>query len=119
MLVSRHKFNISTDTGGDFVDTGPQSHGMVLQMRLSATTLDTGADIKVELANSGVVIANYSNVGGATWTRSPRVITFDTGGTEVGNQQPVSEGDRIRLTVTQSEAATGSKTGTFYVWTGW
>ena len=123
--VRRQKFVIETDTGGDFVDTGPAFNGMVLQMRLDVTpvgdtgVLDTGTDIKLELVNSGVVIADYDNVGGASFTRSPRIITFDTGGTEVGNQQPVSEGDSLRLTVNQSAAVAGAKTGTFYVWTGW
>ena len=96
-----------------------------MQLRLDVTpvgdtgVLDTGCDIKLEMINAGLVVAHYENVGGSSWTRVPRVLTFDTGGTEIGDQSPVAAHDRLRLTVTQSAGVAGSKTGTFYVWTGW
>lgn len=117
--LSRTSFSISTDTGGDFVDTGPPMSGMVLQLVLDTGAFDTGCDFKLETVQSKLVVAHYTNSGGSQWTRSPRVLTYDTGGTEVGNQQPVLAGDRLRLTVTQSDGVTGSKTGKLHIWTGW
>src|SRR5574342_1066597 len=124
-MLQRHVFNISTDTGGDFTDTGPPVFGLVMQVRFSNTpvgdtgVMDTGADFKLSFINSGVVVADYDNVGGSSWTRVPRLLSFDTGGAPVGDQYPVAAHDRLRLTVTHSAGVAGNRTGTFYVWTGW
>ena len=93
-----------------------------MQIRSDTGIWDTGVDVRLEAINpngSPITIAHYENVGGAAWTRVPRVLTFDTGGTEIGDQSPVVAHDRLRLTVTQSEGVTGALTGTFWVWTGW
>ena len=124
--LNRLLFNISTDTGGDYSATsGPCAGGLVMQMRFIRTTaFDTGTDFKLEALNAAgtalYTIAHHTNSGGASWTRVPRILSFDTGGAAVGDQFPVVvPGDQLKLTVTQSAGVAGSKTGTFYVWTGW
>jgi hypothetical protein len=129
--LNRLKFSISTDTGGDFTETsGPCAGGLIMQMRFSRTPvgdtglLDTGADLKLEAVNAAgtalFTIAHFTNAGGSSWTRVPRVLTYDTGGAQIGDQYPVvTPADRLKLTVTQSGGVAGNKTGTFYVWTGW
>ena len=119
MTISRHRFDITTDTGGDFVDTGPPCMGAVLQILSSLGNTDTGCDIRLETVQSGLVIADYDNIGAALRSAAPRILTFDTGGAAVGDQPPVVEGDRLRLTITQSEGVVGAKTATVWVWTGW
>lgn len=118
-MIQRHAFSITTDTGGDFVDTGPPMDGAVLQLAMDTGVFDTGCDFKIEMINSRVVVGHYENVGGSVWTRVPRINTFDTGGTQVGDQYPVAAHDRLRLTVTQSAGVTGALSGKLYVWTGW
>lgn len=129
--LNRLRFNISTDTGGDYSATsGPCAGGLIMQMRFSRTpvgdtgVLDTGCDFLLQAVDgAGTVlynIAHFTNAGGSSWTRVPRVLSYDTGGTALGDQYPVvTEADRLKLTVTQSAGVAGSKTGTFYVWTGW
>ena len=118
MAISRQVFNISTDTGGDFTDSGPAFFGIVTQARLAATGLDTGCDIELTLSGSGVVVGKWDNVGGSTFTKSPRQQYHDTGGVALGaNEYIYSAGDHLKLVVEQSAGVTGSKTGTFYVWT--
>src|SRR5690554_5939288 len=127
--LNRLTFNISTDTGGDYSEiSGPCAGGLIMQMRFArgsgGTVLDTGVDMKLEAVdaagNSLFTIAHFTNVGAQSFTRVPRILSYDTGGDSVGDQYPVvTEADRLRLTVNQSDGAAGSKTGTFYVWTGW
>lgn len=117
-MLQDQTFNILTDSGGDFVDTGPPFSGMVMQIRMNNTDLDTGVDVKLEMVNSGVVVADYDNASGS-WTRVPRVLTFDTGGEEVADAPPIAAHDRLRLTVNQSEGVTGVKTARLNIVTGW
>jgi hypothetical protein len=124
MAVQRIRFNISTDTGGDFVGTsGPCEGGLIMQLRNDTGTFDTGCDVKLEALNSNgslMPIANYTNVLGHSWTRVPRILSYDTGGAALGDQYPVVlGGDTLKLTVTQSGGVAGSKTGKFWVWVGW
>lgn len=128
MTIERQVFNILTDTGGDFVDTGPPCHGMVLQVRYQpyvngagADTgmMDTGAGIKLELINSGVVVAHYEKIGETAWTRIPRQHAYDTGGDVMGNQYTVAAHDRLRLTVTDTGNGATGKSAKLFVWTGW
>jgi hypothetical protein len=115
-MLSRQRFNILTDTGGDYVDTGPPCSGYVLQIACDPSNFDTGVDLRLETVNTGTVIADYDNIGTSKWARSPRIATFDTGGTEIGSSPPVIAGDRIRCTVNQSAGVAGSKAGTIWVW---
>ncbi len=123
--INRLKFTISTDTGGDFSETsGPCAGGLVMQIRHARTNLDTGCRFRLEAVDaagtSPFMIADFANSGGSSWTRIPRIATYDTGGTEIGDSYPiVVPGDRLKLTVNQGAGDTGGKTGTVYVWTGW
>ena len=122
MSVQRHRFRMTTDTGGDATDTGPPCEGLIMMIAQDTGIFDTGCDVKLEAINpdgSPMVIAHYENVGGSAWRRVPRILSFDTGGGAVGDQYPVVAHDRLRLTITQSAGVTGALTGTFWVWTAW
>ena len=65
MAIERHRFDIVTDTGGDYQAETVVS-GAILQMHFdrgsdTGVALDTGADLLVEAVNSGMTIANYGN----------------------------------------------------------
>ena len=108
--INRLTFNISTDTGGDYAaNSGPCAGGLIMQTRFirGGTGVDTGCDFKLEALNAAgtalFTIAHYQNVGAASWTRVPRILSFDTGGAALGDQYPVVQpGDILKLTVTQS-----------------
>ena len=119
MPIQRHRFDIQTDTGGDFVDTGAPFSGIVMQLHL-AGGLPAPTRLKLEAVNEGVVIADYESSGGS-WTRVPRIPAYDTGGDEIDGaaQYPVLAHERLRLTVTQDTGDTGAKSGTLYVTTAW
>lgn len=120
-MIQRLRFDISTDTGGDFTQLSGPCEGMIMQLRVDTGVFDTGCDFLVEAVNpngSAMPIAHYQNSGGSTWTRVPRIGAFDTGGTEIGAEYPVVAHDRLRLTVTQSDGVAGSLTGIFWVWVG-
>jgi hypothetical protein len=117
MPVQRHRFEFTTDTGGDYRDTGPPINGMVMQVAVD-TAMDTGCDFKLECVNTGVTILDWDDAGGGAWTRVPRCASFDTGGTEIGDQYFIVAHDRLRLTINQGAADTGGQSGTFYVWVG-
>lgn len=117
-MIQRHRFDITTDTGGDYVDTGPPINGLVMQIACDTGVFDTGCDFELKTVHGNVVVADYDNIGGSAWARVPRLLSFDTGGAEVGDQYPVVAHDRLRLTVAQSDGVTGSKTGRIYVWVG-
>lgn len=121
-MLQCQRFSLTTDTGGDATDTGSPVSGMIMQIRSDTGIWDTGVDVTLAAINPGgspIPIAQYTNVGGAAWTRVPRILSFDTGGAAVGDQYPVVAHDRLRLTVNQSDGVTGSLTGTFHVWVGW
>lgn len=121
-MLQTHPFYIETDTGGDYTQIDGPFNGLIMQVRLSDTglNLDTGCDILLEtVGNGGVVIADWDNVGGSSWTRVPRIGTYDTGGAALGDQYAVAAHDRLRLTVNQSEGVAGSKRAVLFVTTGW
>jgi hypothetical protein len=121
-IPHRLRFDITTDTGGDGSATSAPCEGLIMQIRSDTGIWDTGCDVRLEALNSDgsrMTIAHYENVGGAAWTRVPRILSYDTGGTEVGDQPPLVAHDQLVLTVTQSAGVTGSLTGTFWVWVGW
>ncbi|HEY1246200.1 MAG TPA: hypothetical protein VGF29_15345 [Hyphomicrobiaceae bacterium] len=117
-MIQRQTFNILTDTGGDYTDTGGPVFGTVEQIRFAGGNVDTGCDVRLEFIASGVVVADYDNSGGGTWTRAPTIIPYDTGGAAVSGIAtfPMTDHDRMRVTVNQSDGVTGSKTATLHVW---
>ncbi len=121
--ISRQRFDFVTDTGGDWADTGPPISGAILQVRYipdGSTPLDTGADITLSLANTGVPVLNMDNIGSAAFTRVPKQPIHDTGGAAVSGLREfvfaVNEG--LRVEVNQSAAVAGVKKGTLFVWVG-
>lgn len=117
MPFTRAVFNWTTDTGGDFVDTGPPMNGLVWMVGTDTGGVDTGCDWKLETVQSRHVILDYDNFGaGGAWTACPRKLTYDTGGAALGDQPPPIAGDRLRLTINQSDSVTGAISGKFYVW---
>jgi hypothetical protein len=130
-IIKRQRFDISiTDTDGDYIDTGSEFEGAILQIRYVANTdtgtrLDTGTDIKLELAQSGLVVLDYDNIGTASWTVTPKTLVFDTGGAATGGEEFMfSVSEPLKLTVNLSDGNNASdggsvaKSGTLYVWTG-
>lgn len=120
-MLSRQKFSILTDTGGDFIDTGPPVSGKITQFWADLTNMDTGCSLLLEMKmDTGYsVIADYDNVGGTEFLRAPMILAYDTGGAVVTNhaRNPVINVGRLRLTVNQGAGDTGGKTGTAFVWT--
>ena len=119
MSISRTRFDIVTDTGGDFIDTGPPMMGLITQVAFTKNTLTASTDFKLECINSGVTILDWNTDAANNWSRIPKVEAYDTGGTATGETSFFSiAGDRLRLTVNQSATDTGVKSGTLYVWCG-
>lgn len=124
MPVMRHRVDVLTDTGGDYSTTINGAHGAVLQVRYARDTgapLDTGTDISIALAQSGVVIADYDNIGGSSFTRVPKQPVHDTGGAVVDGLREfffAAPAEGISVNVNQSAAVAGVKQGTIFIWTG-
>lgn len=121
--IQRHTIAILTDTGGDYTETTPPVDGAILQVRYvrdGSNGLDTGADIDISLANSGVIVASYDNVGGASFTKVPKQPVHDTGGVAVSGLREFAfaGGEALSVSVSQSDGVTGTKRGTVHIWTG-
>ena len=122
----RHKFLIATDASGDYTDTGPPIFGAILQIRYVPTVgdqaLDTGADIDITLPTTGVVVANWDNIGGSAFTKVPKQPVHDTGGQDEGSSEFIfAAGEPLRVVVSTGntgDTGTSSHTGTLHVWTG-
>jgi hypothetical protein len=115
--------SIITSAGGAFAATTPIVDGEIMQYRYvpdGTSPLDTGADLDIAGAVTGVVIANQDNIGTSAFTRSPRTPTQDTTGAaslHAAGGEPVE--DRIFVTgegllVTIAEGG-NAKAGTLYI----
>ena len=113
---SRHRFDIVTDTGGDFVDTGPPISGHVVQTRYVPGTLSATTSLTLAAVDAGFTLLTIAALGAAAFNKIPKQVGLDTGGSAIGTDYFVLSNERLRLTVNQSATDTGGKTGTFYVW---
>lgn len=126
MPISRHLFQLSTDTGS-LGDTGINFMGAVEQVRWNPISGDTGANAVMTLGllprmgdtGDGWIFATYTNLA-ANFVRVPRQPTHDAQGavdqTDTGTPASpapvVSATDRLRVKVTG-----GPLSGRLYVWT--
>jgi len=124
MEFSRQRFDILTDTGGDFTDTGPPFSGAIIQMYYQIPVgdtgmPDTGADLTLTLVNTGQQIMKADNIGEASFAKVPSQKVHDTGGAEISAQPaPIyAAHDQIRLTLNQSAGVPGQKAATVYITT--
>ena len=126
-LISRHVFDIDTDTG-TYAATGAPFNGRVLQTRWAPTTGDTGGDLMIRLAvetadtGQDVIVCNILDTLGAAFTR---VFLQKVHGVD-GNPDPadtgaqvgapiVSAGESLRILIKPGGAAV---VGKLYIWTG-
>lgn len=119
-----HTIAIATDGSGDFTTTirgaGP---GRFLQWRYIPNTMDTGADMDLVGATTGVVLINMDNLGTSNFTKCARQPTSDVLGAAslyAAAGEPVEDFiyigvEDLTLTVAQGGA---SKAGTLYLWFG-
>lgn len=121
-MLTRHNFNISTDTGTKG-DTGPPMFGEIMQCRWSPTTADTGGDLYLAVLTQqgdtagGFQILSDNDCLGAAFTKQPTIPQTHVDGFDTGASQdvPVSvAGERLRVKVTPGGAAVAGK---LYVWT--
>ena len=121
MTVNRTLFDVSTDTGQWWQDTGPVIEGPVLQvMWLPTAGADTGggADLQLELVNSSDTgaIATICVVETVLTSARRQFVfkqqTYDTGGAISSEEFVFGAGERLRAKVTPSGEIT---TGKLYV----
>jgi hypothetical protein len=116
----------TTDSGGDFSTTLRGVSGAFMQARYipdATTPLDTGADLDIVGATSGVVLVNHDNIGTSAFTKCYRQATHGVDGSAslyASGGEPVEDyifvhGEDLTFTI-----ANGGNTlsGVFYLWFG-
>jgi hypothetical protein len=121
MPVRRSVFNILTDTGAGYTDTGAPVNGLVLgaYLKLNDTgQLDTGANVTITAVGSERQLAKWDNVGAASRAINSRQAVHDTGGAVIDGQYEyfMLADESLRVNVEQGGVA---KSATLYVWHGW
>jgi hypothetical protein len=115
---------ITTSSGGAFTtDTIPVS-GKVVQYRYvpdGSNPLDTGADLDIVGAVTGVVVANQDDIGTSAFTKAPRQATHDATGAaslmDTTDSEPVEDYIFINEPLTVTIANGGDTlSGTLYIW---
>lgn len=124
MAVQRTQFDVLTDTGGWWQDTGPVVEGPVLQVTWHPTAgADTGAgaDLQLELVNgvdTGAVATICVADGALPNARRQYVFkqqSYDTGGAITSEEYVFGGGEKLRAKVTPSGEVTAGK---LYVYHG-
>jgi hypothetical protein len=120
-MLSRHSFEISTDTG-TYGDTGPVLFGEVRRMAWRPSTPDTGADLRVMLmpvgsdTGAGFALYDRADVLGAAFNVAPVIPGVGPDGLDTGVDEyfcPVAAAEKLRIKVTPGGAAVA---GTLWVW---
>jgi hypothetical protein len=122
-MLSRQKYDVSTDTGV-WTDTGPAFSGGVVQMRWEPVTGDTGGDLQISLLSelgadtgNGIIVYDDNDCLGADFMKVPMQPAHGPDGSDTGvdDYAPiVAAGDRLRVKVTPGGAAV---VGRLYIWT--
>ena len=118
-IIQRQTFNILTDTGANYTDTGPPVSGFIWSLDgvLGDTgQLDTGADLRIVNAKTNRLIADYDNIGATSFSKTPRQPTADTGGAELGDAYIPLAGEPLKVTVSGGGVA---KRATLHVYVGY
>ncbi len=125
MYAERHAVAIAVDASGDFTGYTPVVSGQVVQVRYipdGTTPLDTGADLTVSGADSGIPVLTKANIGTSAFNLAPRQPThlntdgsaalYAAGGSAVLAPVVVAN-ERIKVVVAQGGNA---KLGTLHIW---
>ena len=108
---------ILTDAGGNFTTETDALYGAVYQYRYVPDTtnpLATGADLTIVGRDTGVSIANLTDIGTSAFTRSPRQLTHAPDGTASSAAEGLIVIDEpLVITVAQGGNADA---GTLYIW---
>lgn len=121
-MIERQIFQVSTDTG-TWGDTGPHFFGEIAQVRWNPTTVDTGADLRLDLlpkdgdTGDGWTVYNDNDCLGANFTKVPTQPQAHSDGADTGaslDVPVVAAGDRLRVKVTPGGAEVA---GRLYVYT--
>lgn len=119
------KVAITTDAAGAFSSsvTVPTNGGRLAQYRYvpAVANLDTGADLTVSGATSGIVYIAQTDIGTSAFTKAPRQPTHDTAGAAslyAAAGEPVEGyifvgGEPLSIVVAQGG---DTKSGTLYLW---
>ena len=115
---------ITTNASGAFSATTPALSGRVLQYRYvpdGTSPLDTGADLTIAGANTGIAVITALNIGTSAFQKAPRqpthaisdasALLYAAGGTAVSDCVWIDE----PLTVTIAQGGNTLK-GTVYIW---
>lgn len=117
-----HTLTVETDASGDAtVYTAEAVHGRVLQLLISNTDLDAGADWAITGETTGVSVLTLTDANSGTY--APRQATHGTDGSaslyaatgEAVEDAVFVAGERIKVVVANGGNATS---GTLYLWTG-
>lgn len=117
--------SVTTDASGDASKTTPRVNGRILHYRYvpaASNELDTGADLDIVGAVTGIVIANQDNIGTSAFTKCPRQPTHDATGAAslyAAAGEPVEDYMWVNEPLTLTIASGGNaKSGTFYITVG-
>lgn len=123
-MVNSVAIPVTTDSGGAATKYSKPINGVIVAVRYvpdGSTPLDTGADITVTAAASGLPILAATDIGTSATQWYPRAATCSTagaaalyagGGSAVNDRIPVAD-EAVKLVVAQGGNA---KSGTFYVY---
>lgn len=125
-MVQLITVSVTTDASGDFSATITPQGGRLLQYRYvpnGSSPLDTGTDIDLVGATTGVVLVNQDDIGTSAFTKAPRQATHDATGAAslyASGGEPVegyifTGGEPLSFTVANGGNALS---GTFYFWFG-
>lgn len=125
MPVTHTVFNVSTDTGGWWQDTGPVVEGPVLQVAwLPTAGADTGAgaDLQLELVSGGGAdtgaLATICAMDNALPNARKQYVfkqqTYDTGGSVSSEEFVFGSGQKLRAKVTPTGEVTAGKLYVFW-----
>lgn len=128
MSVQLISVAIVTDAAGAFSKTVTTraGGGRLLQYRYvphASTPLDTGADLDITGATTGVVYANQDDIGTAAFTKAPRQPCSDATGAAslyAAGGEPVEDHIYVGGEPLTVAIANGGNTlaGTLYLWVG-
>lgn len=110
------RVEITTDDSGDFTTTTIPLQGGVYQYRYTpdgSNPLDTGADLDIVGADTGIVVANQDDIGTSAFTKAPRQATHGIDGTADDGAALIAINERLTVTI-----ANGGDTlsGVLHIW---
>jgi hypothetical protein len=124
--MQMQRVSVTTDSSGDFTLTLRGISGAFLQLRYvpdGSNPLDTGADLDIVGAETGLVLVNHDSIGTSAFTKCYRQATHGVDGSAslyAAAGEPVEDYVTVHgedLTFTISNGG-DTLSGTFYLWFG-